>query len=105
MQIVTEWYATNASDVPVRLLNARLVNPNPTGKHCHATTFMVARDENFAHPGVDMPIASHDTQVLQASFFLDPPTKKEGEHLMVSLAVMDQYRQEHQTPEVRIDYR
>jgi hypothetical protein len=105
MQIITEWYATNASKIPVRILDTELLIPNPKGRTCKKITMMISRSDNHAHEGIDMPIPPHKTATVSATFFLDPPTQKEDKPIKIKLFVIDQYGHKHQSPKIRTKYR
>ncbi len=102
MQIVMEWYVTNASNVAVRFLDARLVRPNPRGRYCSTVLFIVL--QNTAHRGVDMAIAPHQTNTFHVEFHLDPPTQERNMALIVEAIMTDQYGREHRTPKIPIGY-
>jgi hypothetical protein len=103
-QIITEWYATNNSQKSVKLLNAHLLKPNTKNQPLKKIIFMVRRETNSAHDGLDMPIQPYQTGVMTATFFVELPTKKFGEDLTVQLSVTDQYGQEHRTPKIRVNF-
>ena len=103
MQIMTSWYATNTSDIPLNILNAGLIKPDPKGRTLTANTFMVVN--NIAYDGTRMPVQPHQTLVVEPTFFLDPPTRKENEELILRMYVVDQYGRKHYSPKVKLKYR
>ena len=104
MQIMTSFYATNDSDKLIKLLGARLVEPNVKDRRCHTILFMINRGSNSAHNGLDIPILPGETEIVEATFFVDPPTKERGENLTVRLAIKDQYGDEHKTPKTILTF-
>ena len=105
MQIITSWYVTNASNVPIRILEAGLITPNSRGRTCTALVHIVERETNWARGGMDVEIAPGQTEIMEATFFLDPPTEKENRPLKVEMYVVDQYGRKHKAPKIKLRYR
>ncbi|MHB9010627.1 MAG: hypothetical protein ACYC49_00145 [Ignavibacteriaceae bacterium] len=105
MQIMTSWYATNASNVPLHILGVKLINPNPSGRICTEIVDIIERQNNWAHSGIDMAIKPSQTEVVEAMFFVEPPTQKEGQPLKIKMYVVDQYNRKHKMPRIRLQYK
>lgn len=105
MQIMTSWYVTNASAVPMRILEAGLIKPNPRGRMCTALVHVIQRGTNWAREGMELEIQPGQTETVEANFFLDPPTQKENRPLKLKMYVVDQFGRRHKAPKIKLQYR
>ena len=103
MQINTSWHATNASNVPIRILDAGLSRPNVRGRICRTILMMVDK-QNVAHQGTDWPIGPNQTETVEVCFFVEPPTQKQDTSLILKLFVVDQYGRKHKAPRIKMRY-
>ncbi len=85
MQVVSYWYVTNQSDIPIKILNAYIKNPLTYG---HVLT----KDINSPYHG-SYPVPALTTTDLHADFWITPPIKKEGKRLKLDIVFVDQYGQ------------
>lgn len=104
MHIVTSWYVTNASSVPISILSAGLLKPNVRDRICRPMLMMVGRN-NVGYQSLDIPIALGQTQELSLSFMVEPPTQSETKDLKLRLFVVDQYGKKHKAPKVKMKYK
>ena len=105
MQILTSWYVTNASRVPIRVLGAGLIKPNPRGRTCTTSVDIIEHGTNWARGGMDKEILPGQTEVVEANFFLDSQLRKENSVLKMRMYIVDQYGRRHPTPKIKLQYK
>jgi hypothetical protein len=93
MQIETDWYVTNNSPVPARLVSARLVKPrvdDPKGLNLIDGASALGRTHS-SH----FVIPPGESWHVSIGFHIGPPSQKAGKPLRVEIAVTDQFGGEH----------
>lgn len=94
MQVVSYWYITNPTDLPIRILNTYISHPRISG---HASI----KDVNSDYHG-SYPIPPHTTTDLHADFWIHPPIRKEGKDLKVDISFIDSFGQKRSIKNVKI---
>lgn len=82
MQIVTYWYVTNRTDRPMSILNAYIKKPRWQG--------MVMTKDARSHYYGSYPVLPHSMTELHASFYGNPPFRREGKTLQIKVVFVDQ---------------
>lgn len=94
MQVVSYWYITNPTDLPIRILNTCISRHRISG---HVSI----KDINSEYHG-SYPIPPHATTDLHADFWIHPPICKEGKDLKVDISFIDSFGQERRVKNVKI---
>ncbi len=105
ISIMTSWYITNISEVPLRILSAGLTTPSPRGRICNDLVLIMERGNNWGHESKDIEIPPKQTEALEVTFFLYPSTQKENKPLIVRMYVTDQYGHKHKAPRIEVPYK
>jgi hypothetical protein len=93
MQIETDWYVTNNSPVPARLVSARLVKPrvdDPKGFNLIDGASALGRTHSSY-----FVIPPGETWHVSIGFHVGPPSQRAGKPLRVEIAIKDQLGDEH----------
>ncbi len=100
LQIVTQWYVTNTSSVPVRLLSARLIQPRIGDPNFFAVIFS-GEDKGALHQH-NVAIPPGRTWHVTMQFYGGQPTKGRSQPLDVEVMAVDQFGNEHLAPAVTV---
>ncbi|MFC1590411.1 hypothetical protein ACFL42_02830 [Candidatus Omnitrophota bacterium] len=92
MQVVSHWHVTNITDEDVTLCGTRVRKPRVNG-------FVMVRHPNSnIYGGYNIP--PRFTTEASADFWIQPPTKKVGEALILDLEFLDQYGNVHRAKKI-----
>ena len=105
MQLATEWFVTNASQVSVRILAARLARPRGPGTN-QCIAGISDADDPLARAPDGVLISRGATVTLHLHYMMTPPPRhRPGKAIKVEVVVVDQYQREHRAPFVSVPNR
>ena len=90
MHACAEWRATNITDSSVQIVRAYVEQPSAEG------LIVLCQQSEDKTWGVH-ETAPHTTVEVSVDFWIDPPTKKPGKPLRVSVVFLDQFGNRHRT--------
>jgi len=95
MQIVSYWYITNPTNLPIRILNTYINHPRISG---HVS---IKDIESEYHGSYSVP--PYATTDLHADFWIHPPIRREGKDLKIDISFIDSFGQERKIKNVKIE--
>jgi len=87
MQVVSDWFITNITDQPIRLLGSHLTRPGTTG-----FTIVKHPEENIF--GL-YEIPPGFTTEATANFWVQPPVRNVGQDFKTTMVIVDQFGNRH----------
>ena len=96
MQIVSNWYVTNITDKNVHMLGARMRRPKSEGN-----VWTTQPTSNVSSPNL---IQRGTTTEVTVDFWIKPPVREKGEDFKATIALIDQFGNEHWIKRVKFRY-
>lgn len=93
MHASSEWRATNITGSSIQIVRAYIEKPSAEG-------LIVLCERSEGKTWGIHEIASHSTADVSVDFWIDPPTRKAGQTLKVSVVFVDQFGNKHRTKRV-----